>query len=138
METKNEDDLIYFYISRNNATERDDAFFMFRFTFEDEINYKKYNIQNSTLKVTKKALSSKTFNYTIELTPMDDWSRYNLAYIARIIESEMPNKSFLSLKPVHRVEFAGHPFTHDIAGFGIKLHVIGIRNLFDKNQYFHW
>ena len=102
LETKNEDDLIYFYISRNNATERDDAFFMFRFTFEDEINYKKYNIQNSTLKVTKKALSSKTFNYTIELTPMDDWSRYNLAYIARIIESEMPNKSFLSLKPVHQ------------------------------------
>ncbi len=73
---------------------------MFRYIFEDDKNYKKYNLKDTKLKVTKNKLFENVFNYTIELTAMDNWRSYTLSYIARIIEEDMPTRSYLSLKPV--------------------------------------
>ena len=101
IQTKVEEDLINFEISRDpKVSLNEKAYFMFRYIFEDDKNYKKYNLKDTKLKVTKNKLFENVFNYTIELTAMDNWRSYTLSYIARIIEEDMPTRSYLSLKPV--------------------------------------
>ena len=103
IETKNEDDLIDFEISRNEKVPYNDkAYFMFRYTFNDDRNYKKYNLKDTQLKVKREKINDKKFDYTIELTAIDNWRSYSLSYIVRIIEEEMPYRSYVSLKPVEQ------------------------------------
>ena len=103
IETKNEDDLIDFEISRNEKVSYNDkAYFMFRYTFNDDRNYKKYNLKDTKLKVKREKINDKKFDYTIELTAIDNWRSYSLSYIVRIIEEEMPYRSYVSLKPVEQ------------------------------------
>ena len=104
LETIKEGDSIILEISRKKSNpERNITFFVFRYTFENNINYKNYNIGNPKLIVYKqKASQDGIFNYNIELTPIDNWKNYNLSYIVRIIEEKIPEKSYVSLNINHK------------------------------------
>ena len=96
---ENEEEKLILIIKRKNKSNKEDEYFMLKYTNSDEKIKYPYSINNTTIKVDKKELSGGKFNYTIKLNPLDNSNNYNLNYIIRAVyEGLIPNKSDISMK----------------------------------------
>ena len=74
-------------------------FFMFRYTFSDQSYNNKYTIKNTKIEVNQKETSKGLYDYIIKLTPLNDYTKYNLTYILRgNYEGNKPKDADLSMK----------------------------------------
>lgn len=92
-------DMIDLKLARNGDKGKDSLqFFFFRYTFSDNEINSKYSISNTKIKVTQ-TFGETTSNYTIELTPIDNYTQYNVTYIVRLItDRAMPKSSHVSMR----------------------------------------
>ena len=92
-------DMIDLKLARNEDIGKDFLqFFFFRYTFSDNEINSKYSISNTQIKVTQ-TFGETTSNYTIELTPINDYKKYNVTYIVRLINDRtMPKSSHVSMR----------------------------------------
>ena len=96
---KKENNTINLIVRRNNnSTILNDEYFMLQYTYSNDKVNNKYSISNTTLKVIKRE-NSNLADYLIELTPVNNFSDYNITYIIRLMhDGEMPKIPDLSMK----------------------------------------
>ena len=99
IETKDYDEFINLKLERNKEKgEEYLQFFFFRYTFSDQAINSKYSINNTKINVTQ-TYNERTSNYLIELTPINDYNKYNVTYIVRIItDRAKPSNPYVSIK----------------------------------------
>ena len=96
---KQENNTINLIVRRNNnSTILNDEYFMLQYTYSNDKANNQYSISNTTLKVIKRE-NSNLADYLIELTPVNNFSDYNITYIIRLMhDGEMPKIPDLSMK----------------------------------------
>ena len=96
------EDSVILTIKRNDEKLESDVkveFFMFRYTFSDQSYNNKYTIKNTKIEVNQKETSKGLYDYIIKLTPLNDYTKYNLTYILRgNYEGNKPKDADLSMK----------------------------------------
>ena len=92
-------DIIDLKLARNGDKGKDFLqFFFFRYTFSDNEINSKYSINNTQIKV-EQTFGETTSNYSIQLTPVNDYEKYDVTYIVRLITDRiMPNSSHVSMR----------------------------------------
>ena len=99
LDTKYLNDIINLKLTRNGDKGRDYLqFFFFRYTFSNNEINSKYYISNTKMNVTR-TFGETTSNYSIVLTPINDYEKYDVTYIIKIInDGTKPKNSYISMK----------------------------------------
>ena len=85
-------------ISRKDQTKKENNYFMYQYTNTNETNYP-YSISKTKIKVKKKNLKQDKEDYIIELTPVDNYKKYDCVnYIVRIYKDILTDRADLSLR----------------------------------------
>ena len=103
LSTELSEEYINLIIRRNrDKGNKQKLYFFFRYLFSDENNSRKYEINNTKIKVIQTRRNRKDINanYTIQLTPVSDYTLYDLTYIVRLMnDKKMPSNSNIVITP---------------------------------------
>ncbi len=72
--------------------------YMFQYSFSNDKNNNKYSIPNTKLEGQKIKNKNGEFDYNIKLSPVNDYSKYNLTYIVRLNIGNTPKNADISMK----------------------------------------
>ena len=76
-----------------------DEYFMFQYTFSSkEYNDNKYKISDTKITAKREKNSNNEYDFTIELTPVENYKNLNVTYIVRLINGKKPKSCDVSIK----------------------------------------
>ena len=86
-------------ITRKDPTKTQNSYFMFQYINSNLKNYR-YSIKNTNIKVEQVSKGSNLADYTVELTPVDNYKNYeSVNYIVRLYRiNNRPNKPDISIR----------------------------------------
>ena len=85
-------------ISRKDNTKSEDNYFIFQYINSNETKYQ-YSISKDFIKVEQKNAKSNLADYSVELSPVDNYKNYeNVNYIVRLYRDKKPKKPDLSIR----------------------------------------
>ena len=98
-------DLLTLKIQRKDNTIKDKQYFYFKYSYSTSKTIKKYKLSDTKLKVKQHYDNeNKTSTYIIQMTPLDDYEKYNLTYIVKLIQlkknQKVPSKSSIIISQI--------------------------------------
>ena len=93
--SENYNDFLQLKIKRKDKQANNKLFFYFKYTFSKAKFTTKYSINNREITgIQEYNNEAETSNYILKISPINDYQKYNLTYIVRLInKKEMPSKS---------------------------------------------
>ena len=97
---ESDDEYMNLIVKRNDDKGKDKKlFFLFRYSFSEKSNSKKYIIDDTRIDVNQTKRNN-IANYTIKLSPVNNYNLYDITYIVRLIyDRKMPDKATIVITP---------------------------------------
>ena len=92
----NTPELLYLIIENKKDN---DEYFMFQYTFSSNpFNDNKYSISDTKISAKRAKNNNNVYDYTIDLSPVNNYKNLNLTYIVRLINGKKPKSPDVSIK----------------------------------------